>query len=78
MNLYLITRGDDNESTYDANTAHVVAAGSPEQARIVAYKVGTGDENRNVWFAPTTTVVQVGTALPGTESGIVLTDYRES
>ncbi len=72
LNLYLITRAD--HATWDENAAHVVAAQTDDQARGMAASLAR-DEGRSAWFDQKHSVLtKIGTAVAGTEVGVILTD----
>lgn len=61
---------------YDETHALVVAAEYEQRAREIAHDEARGDQDPNVWFAPSTEVTAVGSVLEGQGSGIILADYH--
>lgn len=74
MNLWKIERTDPVH--YDETAGAVIAAETEQRARKIAHDELVGDQDPNVWFAPTTEVTWIGVALPEMGSGIILTDFR--
>ena len=72
MNLYLLTRTD--RVGYDENRAFVIAAASPQGARILTESV-RADEPKNTWFE-NSRIELLGTAEPTIKAGIILRDFN--
>lgn len=68
MNIYLVARTD--ACSYNEQCSVVVIAADEASARSVA-AYHAGDEGRDCWFAPLTTVELLGTANPHTAAGLV-------
>ena len=75
--IYVLERYDPDWD-YNENYGFVVVARSEKEARQLAYdaSVISGDEDSGLWLQDSTTCEQIGTALFGIGSRIVLRDFH--
>jgi hypothetical protein len=73
MKLYKITRTESTD--YDEVAGFVIAASNEDEVRELAAEQ-CGVEGAEAWDSPRrTTLVHLGTALKGTEAGVIIRDY---
>jgi hypothetical protein len=73
VNIYLVTRTDT--TGYDEQIEVVVIAEGENDAREFAAR-GHGDEGRDRWLIPSTTVTLLGTAEDGLDAGTYCRDFH--
>lgn len=75
LTLFLVKRRANPQlPDYDTLVACVVAARTPEEARLEAQR-HKGDEGADVWMKPSTKVTVIGQAVPGLKAGLVCKDF---
>lgn len=75
MNLYLISQ--DVRRGYDVYDSAVVAAETEDDARAIHPDGYNGPYGRSTWCKPAQVkVIQIGTAYPGTPSGVICASFN--
>jgi hypothetical protein len=73
LNLYLVKR-HESTTNRDETTGAIVSASTEGDAREFATTL-PGDQDRAVWYAPTTRVELIGAARPDMSGGVVFSEF---
>jgi len=77
MKIYLLTRNESDDRSYDEAWGFIIAAKTPEQARKLVLPQASGDEGCAPWLDKTRSSIEyIGKTRGDMKEGILIRDFN--